>query len=63
MLVRSGWVGYVRYGFGDHRVPYAGKATDLSRSIRNASGAENDERPFSTHSGRTLGVEWNFKAL
>ena len=58
MLVRS--YGLVRYGFGDHRVPYAGKATDLYPSIRNASGAENDDRPLCD---RTLGVEWNFKAL
>ena len=59
MLVRSDGL-VVRYGSGDHRVPYAGKATDQSRYIRNASEAENLDRPLCD---RTLGAEWNFKAL
>ena len=59
MLVRSDGL-VVRYGFGDHRVPYAGKATDLYPSIRSASKAENENRPLCD---RTLGAEWNLKAL
>ena len=55
MLVRS--YGLVRLGMV---LATTESRTPVKQPIRNASGAENDNRPLCD---RTLGVEWNFKAL